>query len=316
MFQTLIVRLSSMGDIIHNFPALSDLARHRPDIAIDWVVEESFADLPSLHPAVRSIIPTALRRWRKAPLKSKAEFLNFRAHIRSCKYDLILDSQGLIKSAFIAKQAIGRISGYDRQSAREGLASLVYHKQYSVARDQHAIQRNRQLSAHIFNYTIDNTIDYGLKVPQLDLPWLAKSRYAVLLSATSRRDKEWPEAHWIDLAKRLLELNIIAIFPWGSMLEQERSQRLAAAVPYALCPPRLNLAEAAYLLAGSQIVVGVDTGLAHLAAAVAVPVVAIFCASDPLLTGVLASTYAVNLGSNGAPPDLNSVWQATKDGLA
>lgn len=316
MFQTLIIRLSSMGDVIHNFPALSDLARHRPDIAIDWVVEESFAALPALHPAVRHIIPTALRRWRKAPLRSKAEFINFRRHLRHHSYDLILDSQGLIKSAFIAKQAIGPVSGYDRESAREGLASLVYQHQYHVPRDLHAIQRNRLLTASVFNYSCDDKIDYGLQVPQLSLPWLPARPYAVLLSATSRADKEWSEENWITLGHRLSEAGIISVFPWGNPKEQERSQRLAAAIPHALCPPRLSLGEAASLLAGSKIVVGVDTGLAHLAAAVAVPVVAIFCASDPLLTGVLASTYAVNLGKNGAPPDLESVWQATVAGMA
>ncbi|AZN37347.1 lipopolysaccharide heptosyltransferase I [Iodobacter ciconiae] len=315
MFQTLIIRLSSMGDVIHHFPALSDLARHRPDIAIDWVVEEGFAALPALHPAVRTVIPTALRRWRKAPLKSRAEFLNFRRQLRHCQYDLILDSQGLIKSAFVAKQALGPISGYDRVSAREGLASLAYQHKYPVSRHQHAIIRNRQLSAQAFNYEIDDNINYGLNIPQLDLPWRPGQAYAVLLSATSRSDKEWAEDNWITLGKRLDAIGICSVLPWGSTLEQERSQRLAAAIPHAVCPPQMSLKEAASLLAASQVVVGVDTGLAHLAAAVAVPVIAIFCASDPQLTGVLASSYAVNLGNNGAPPSLESVWQATLDGI-
>ncbi|AMC36313.1 ADP-heptose--LPS heptosyltransferase [Janthinobacterium sp. B9-8] len=303
-----------MGDIIHNFPALSDLARHRPDISIDWVVEEGFAALPALHPAVRTVIPTALRRWRKAPLQSKAEFLNFRSQLRHCQYDLILDSQGLIKSAFIAKQALGPISGYDKASAREGLASLAYQNTYPVSPNQHAITRNRQLSAQAFNYTIDDNIVYGLSVPKLDLAW-RPAHYAVLLSATSRSDKEWAEENWIALGKRLEAMGICSVLPWGNTLEQERSQRLATAIPHAVCPPRMSLKEAASLLASSQVVVGVDTGLAHLAAAVAVPVIAIFCASDPQLTGVLASSYAVNLGSNGAPPSLESVWQATLDGM-
>ncbi|MEJ2793120.1 lipopolysaccharide heptosyltransferase I [Iodobacter sp. LRB] len=315
MFQTLIIRLSSMGDIIHNFPALSDLARHRPDIAIDWVVEESFAALPALHPAIRTVIPTALRRWRKAPLKSKAEFIHFRRKLRHHQYDLIIDSQGLIKSAFIAKQAIGPISGYDKASAREGLASLAYQHKHAVPRNQHAILRNRQLSAQVFNYKIDDTIDYGLNIPQLDLPWRPAQSYAVLLSATSRSDKEWAEDNWIELGTRLNAMGISSVLPWGNAQEQERSLRLAAAIPNAVCPPRISLAEAASLLASSRIVVGVDTGLAHLAAAVAVPVVAIFCASDPQLTGVLASSYAINLGHNGAPPSLESVWQATLDGM-
>jgi heptosyltransferase I len=315
MFQTLIIRLSSMGDVIHHFPALSDLAKHRPDIAIDWVVEEGFAALPALHPAVRTVIPTALRRWRKAPLKSKAEFIHFRRQLRHCQYDLILDSQGLIKSAFIAKQALGPISGYDKASAREGLASLAYQTTYPVSRNQHAITRNRQLSAQAFNYTIDDNIVYGLSVPKLDLAWRPATPYAVLLSATSRSDKEWAEENWIALGTRLEAMGIRSVLPWGNTQEQERSQRLAAAIPHAVCPPRMSLVEAASLLASSQIVVGVDTGLAHLAAAVAVPVIAIFCASDPQLTGVLASSYAVNLGSNGAAPSLESVWQATLDGM-
>lgn len=312
----LIIRMSSMGDVIHQWPAITDLARAFPDAAIDWVVEEGFAELPKLHPAVRRVIPIALRRWRKSILadSTQVQWRQFTTELRACRYDLILDAQGLIKSAAVAKLTCGPVAGFDRHSIREPLASLAYGRKYAVCKSQHAIERNRQLSAAALGYTLQGGIDYGLSVPQLTLDWLPDSPYAVCLTATSRADKEWPEANWIILGQRMLALGVLPIFPWGNDAERARAQRLAAALPAAIVAPKLSLTAAAALLAQSKIVIGVDTGLVHLAAAVAVPTVAIFCASDPTLTGVRASSYAVNLGQRGAAPTVDAVWQAVQAG--
>ncbi len=313
----LIVRMSSMGDVIHQWPAVTDLARAYPEAVIDWVVEEGFAELPRLHPAIRRVIPVALRRWRKSLLatQSHREWQAFKTELLACRYDLVLDAQGLIKSAAIARMACGPVAGFDRHSIREPLASLAYCRTYPVSKALHAIERNRQLSAAALGYRAEGAIDYGLRMSdQIEnrpaLSWLPDSPYVVCLTATSRADKEWPEAHWIVLGQKLLARGVRPVFPWGSTAERERAERLAAALPAAIVAPRLSLTDAATLLAGSTMVVGVDTGLVHLAAAVAVPTIAIFCASDPLLTGIRASSYAVNLGQRGAAPGVEAVWDA------
>lgn len=312
MQKILLVRLSSMGDVIHNLPAVTDLARAFPDAAIDWVVEEGFQEIPRLHPAIRKVIPIALRRWRKAPLASlaSADLHAFASELRREHYDLVLDSQGLVKSALVARLAHGPVAGYDRSSAREPAASVFYSQRYRVSRDLHAIERNRWLSGLALGYAVQGLIDYGLPAPKAVPLWLPQMPFVTLLTATSRSDKEWPEQNWFEIGRRFAAEGVCCVLPWGSEAERARSERLAAAIPHALCPPRMALSEAAALLAGSCIVIGVDTGLVHLAAAVATPVVAIFCASDPQKTGVRADTGAVNLGADGAPPDVEMVWQA------
>ncbi|WP_432723481.1 lipopolysaccharide heptosyltransferase I [Jeongeupia wiesaeckerbachi] len=317
MPKLLLVRLSSMGDIIHTLPALTDLARARPGTTLDWVVEEGFAELPQLHPAVGRVIPFALRRWRRSLLSSttRAEVGALRRSLTAAHYERVIDAQGLIKSALVARQAGAPVVGYDRQSARESLAALAYAESVAVPKALHAVERARLLFAGAFGYRIETAPDYGMAVPEIALPWRPAGAYAVLLTATSRADKEWPEANWIALGTRLVAEGIACVLPWGSDAERERAERLAQAIPQAVVAPRLDLTRAARLLADARVVVGVDTGLAHLAAAVATPVVAIFCASDPDRTGVLAGTYAVNLGRNGAAPDVETVWAATQQGL-
>lgn len=312
MQKILIVRMSSMGDVIHNLPAVTDLARAHPGVQIDWVVEEGFQEIPRLHPAVHKVIPVALRRWRKTPLATlkSSDLTSFGIALRNERYDLVLDSQGLLKSALVARLARGPVAGFDRDSIREPAASFFYQQRYAVSRNQHVIDRNRQLSALALDYQASGPIDYGVPAPAMPLPWLPEGPFVTLLTATSRADKEWSETHWLEIGHRFAAEGIACILPWGSMAERVRSERLAAAIPHAVCPPKLSLTEAAALLAGSRIVVGVDTGLAHLAAAVATPVVAIFCASDPQKTGVRSDTGAVNLGAQGLPPDVETVWQA------
>ncbi len=314
----LLVRLSSMGDVIHNLPAVSDIALHYPNAELHWVVEEGFAELPALHPAVRKVIPVALRRWRKSPFsaQTRAEWRAFRANLAAERYDLILDSQGLVKSALVTKLAKGPCAGYDRHSIREPLASFAYDRCFTVSRSLAAIPRNRILSGLALGYTPGDAIDYGLPRPSLTLSWCPPSPYVVMLTATSRADKEWPEAEWITLGRTLQARGLNLVFPWGSPAEQARSQRLAAELPGAIVPPRLTLPECAAMLAGARLTVGVDTGLVHLAAAMACPVVAIYCASDPGLTGVMASTPAINLGSNGQAPGQAEVWQSCEAWLA
>ena len=201
MPKILLVKTSSMGDVIHNLPVVSDILAHFPEAEIDWVVEESFAGIPALHPGVGKIIPVAVRRWRKHLLSRAVhtEISAFVKHLRSKTYDVVLDTQGLIKSAIITRLAQGARCGFDRQSAREPLAALFYDKTLRVEKIQHAVVRNRLLAGRALGYSPDDPVNYGIVAPSLALPWLPTTPFVVLLHATSRDDKLWPEAGWICL---------------------------------------------------------------------------------------------------------------------
>lgn len=312
MPKILLVKTSSMGDVIHNLPVVSDIRAHFPEAEIDWVVEESFAGIPALHPGVGTIIPVAVRRWRKNLLSRSvhAEISDFVTRLRSNTYDVVLDTQGLIKSALITRLAQGARCGFDRHSAREPLAALFYDKTLKIEKSLHAVVRNRLLAGRTFGYSPDETVDYGIAAPSLVLTGLPATPFVVLLHATSRDDKLWPEADWITLGAYLAGQGIACVLPWGSAAERQRSQRLTERIPNAVVPPALTLGQAASLLSLSIATVGVDTGLVHLAAALNVPAVAIYCASDPGLTGLYTSSQVVNLGRLGMPPDAASVIDA------
>ena len=275
----LLVKTSSLGDVIHNLPVATDLRQQFPTARIDWMVEEGFADIPRLHPAVERVIPVALRRWRKALFSSRtwAEFGAFGDLLDQAAYDVVLDTQGLLKSALLALKAPlggdGVRVGMDRDSAREPLAARFYHRRYAVARGQHAVERNRQLAAAAFGYTVPATLDYGIEALPLRADWLGEAPYAVLLTATSRADKLWPEAHWVELGRALAASGRRVVLPSGSPEEQARARRIAEALPdaaaavAAVAAPPLSIAMLAQLFAGADRVIGLDTGLTHLAAA-------------------------------------------------
>ncbi|MFA5825755.1 MAG: lipopolysaccharide heptosyltransferase I [Gallionellaceae bacterium] len=306
----LLIKTSSLGDVLHNLPVVTDICKQFPDAKIDWVVEESFAALPALHPKVRNIIPVAVRRWRKSWWSSRTEMQSVFRKLREQPYDLTLDTQGLFKSALITRCAKQPRCGYDWQSAREPIASLFYDRTFAVPKDRHAVERNRQLAGLALGYVPLGAPDYGIQSPALNLPWLSSnSPYVALLHATSRDDKLWPEANWISLGKQLARDGFQLVLPWGNAKENARSEHLAAAIPNAICPPRLNLVEAAALLGHAQAVIGVDTGLSHLAAALNVPTIGIYTATDPGLTGLHAGNRAVNLGGKQASPSVDEVLQ-------
>jgi heptosyltransferase-1 len=302
-----LIKTSSLGDVLHNLPVVTDIRRHLPEARIDWVVEESFAALPALHPDVRGVVTVAMRRWRKSWWASRHEMQAVCRELAARRYDLALDTQGLLKSALVTRCTRTVRCGYDRHSAREPLASLFYDRTFRVARDQHAVERNRQLAAAALGYVATGAPDYGIRTPDIALPWLPERPYVVLLHATSRDDKLWDEANWIALATQLLRAGLHAVLPWGGAQEKARAERLSAAIPGSVCAPRLNLNEAAALLGRARAVVGVDTGLSHLAAALDVPTVGIYTATDPGLTGLHAGARAANLGGKAAPPAVDAV---------
>ena len=313
----LIIKTSSLGDVVHALPAVSDIIAAKPDWQIDWVCEEAFAGIPALHPGVARVIPCAVRRWRISwwSEQSRREIARLKMVLRESAYDLALDLQGLLKSAWIARQARGERHGYDWGSAREPLATLVYDVRHAVAWKQHAIARNRQLAAAALDYKLDGAPRYGVVAAA------AKDRvtrpYVVALHATSRADKLWPDASWRKLFERLSGDGLRIVLPWGTPAEHERSERLATGIGGATVPAPMAPPELASLFAAAQMVVGVDTGLLHLAAAVGAPALAIFAVTDPALTGVLGERApALNLGGNGVVPDVDQVQCAAEKLLA
>lgn len=306
----LLVKTSSLGDVLHNLPVVTDIYKNYSGARVDWVVEESFAALPALHPGIQQVFTVALRRWRKGWWRSRSEIRAACSRLAAQPYDSVLDTQGLLKSALIARCTHAPRSGYDRSSAREPLAALFYDHTYAVSKNLHAVERNRHLAAQALGYLLDGPADYGIRAPALELPWLPKVPFVALLHATSRADKLWQDSSWIELGTQLKQAGLIAVLPWGSDAEKARAERLCTAIPGAVCAPRLDLNEAAALLGQARAAVGVDTGLSHLAAALGTPTVGIYTATDPGLTGLHAGASAVNLGGKGAPPAVADVIAA------
>ncbi len=306
----LLIKTSSMGDVLHNLPVVTDICHHRPDARIDWVVEESFLALPTLHPGVASALPVAVRRWRKSWWRARPEIREACASLRASRYDIAVDTQGLVKSALITRCASGVRCGYGWTSAREPLASLLYDRTYSVSKHLHAVERNRQLAGLALGYTPQGTPDYGIYAPDLDLPWLPDGPYAVLMHATSRDEKLWREENWIVLGRALHSGGVKTVLPWGNEQEKARAERLRSSIPHSVCAPRTNLPEAAAMLGRARAAIGVDTGLSHLAAALGVPTVGIYTATDPGLTGLYAGKRSVNLGGKNMSPTVADVCAA------
>jgi lipopolysaccharide heptosyltransferase I len=310
MTDVLFIKTSSLGDVVHHMPALTEARARRPDARFSWVVEEAFAPLVRLHPAVDLTIPVAARKWRLAPHRPATwrGMADFRRALRDRHYDLVIDTQGLFfKSALIASYAHGQSHGYGKESIKESAASWLYDVRHTVEWNQHAIARNRALTGEALGYAPEGLPDFGLDRLRVAQP--SSGRYGVLLHATAGPDKQWPEANWCTLAVEL-GAGIDLIVPYGNEIEHERAARIASAAPRAKVPKRAPLDAVAAMIAGASFVVGVDTGLMHLAAALGVPLVAIFSASEPGLTGPMGAGPIKVLGGPGAPPTVGEVREA------
>jgi heptosyltransferase-1 len=285
--RVLLIKTSSLGDVIHTLPALTDAARAVPGIEFDWVVEEGFAEIPSWHPAINAIIPVAIRRWRKSIWQTwrSGEWKRFKQRLRDTPYDLVIDAQGLLKSAWLTRYSRSPVVGLDRDSAREPLASRFYKQGYAVPRGQHAVERVRQLFAQALGYEVPQTTgDYGLQRSRL-VDAADAAPFVLFLHGTTWATKHWPELYWRQLAERLIAQGLQVRLPWGNVVERERAERIAEGLEQAQVLPKLNLAGVAKVLAQAQACVAVDTGLGHLAAAFDVPTLSLYGPTNPGLSG-------------------------------
>ena len=288
-----LVKTSSMGDVLHTLPALTDAQNALPDITFDWVVEENFAEIPRWHGAVKRVIPIALRRWRKQPFSTNTQqaWKRYRTLLQENQYDAVIDAQGLVKSAFFATRlAQGTKYGYNRQCAREPLASFFYDHRFYVAYQQHAVERIRQLFSLSLGYELPQTQgDYG--IARHFTNHAIEKPYIVFIHATTRADKHWLEDEWKKTAEKLTALFDVEIrFPWGNEQEHQRAQRITNGLDKTTVLPKLTLTELADQIANAKAVISVDTGLAHLTAALDKPNITLYGATDPKLIG----TYGKN----------------------
>ena len=287
MKRCLLIKTSSLGDIIHTLPALTDACWATGGIRFDWVVEEAFSEIPAWHQAVRTVIPIAFRRWRRQIPHTiySGAWQKFRTQLQHHHYDMVIDAQGLLKSAWIARLARGTTYGPDRKSAREPLAAWFYHHKTAVPTHMHAVERNRLFLAKIFGYEVPGTVDYGIDA---FFPACEKRDETILFfHGTTWETKLWPDSYWLRLADQLTFDGYAIALPWGNETEKKRAEHIRLSVRHpdqVSVLPRLSLRDMACRIRQAAGVVAVDSGLAHLAAAMNTPVVSIFGPTQPGLT--------------------------------
>jgi heptosyltransferase-1 len=322
----LIVRVSSLGDVVHNMPMVADIVRHHPDAKIDWVVEEAYTSLVRLNPAVRNIIPFALRRWRKSLFSSKTRtgMRNFYEALRGESYDFVFDTQGLFKTSAVMRMArlapngkrIG-LANATEGSGYEGISRIFHDVSVSVDRHTHAVLRARLVAAAALGYEVSGTANFNLtaldQLPKTSPTWLPAAPYAVFFHGTARAAKQWAPADWIRIAQQLSGRGLQVLLPWGSEEERQAAQRLAAQMSNATVLPKLPLMEAVLLAQRAALVIGVDTGLTHIAAAFTRPTIELYCDSPRWKTQGDWSPNIVNLGDLGMPPSVAEVAQAVDE---
>lgn len=272
-----------MGDMVHSLPAITDAARALPKLRIDWLVDRAFSEVPAWHSSVQEVIASPPRRLSNLPSR---EFRGFMRELRSRQYDLIVDLQGHWKSAFAASLAKGKTAGYDRKSVNEWGSHVFYNNNYSVSRNQHSIRRMKELLAQALNYSYDaNSIRYGIDRTRLPAnPFDGKEPYLVFIHSTSWESKCWPEDNWKELITQATQSGFSVALPWGTEAERVRAGRLADKQKAVVLPP-LSISEKASVIAGATGTVGLDTGLSHIAAALDVPSVTMYGATDPFFIG-------------------------------
>ena len=324
--RVLVVKMSSMGDIVHAQPIVSDLQANLPGVVVDWVAEAPFASIPAMNPGVSTVLPIAWRKWRRSlgEPATRAAMRAFRDRLRAERYDWVIDCQGLLKSAALVRlaRAVHRV-GPSWSSAREPLASLAYDRRATVPWSWHVVERNRAIAAAAFGYALDAPARFGLVAPPFELSGLPEgARYAVLIPGASRAEKLWPEPSWVEIGQGLAARGLHLVWLWGSRDEQARVRRLAAACGTVIdaepehaadvrpptdgatswVPGFLSVSQAGGLLAHAHLVVGLDTGFTHLAGALGRRTIGIFCDFDATQCAVTGDAPCESFGGIGQTP--------------
>jgi len=315
----LIVRTSSLGDLVHMLPAISDIAKHMPGAQIDWLVEDSFASIPGWHPAVKHVLQVAHRRWRQAwwSKQVRRERHAIEADLRSRQYDVVLDMQALLKTVWWVRMASGVKHGLDWRSAREPLATLFYDVRHRVEFWQPAVTRQRLLAASAFGYAVQGEPDFGLQEFELQAQ-ATRGRnlpYAMIMPSASRDDKLWPMPDWHAVFDLLIQHGLQLKLLAGNPAEAERAQALIQGYSNAEVLPRGTLTETAHHLAGATLMVGLDSGLTHLSAALGRPTIGIYKASTPVRTPLMGAAFTASLGDRGQPPSRQAALAAIEQAL-
>lgn len=303
MVRILIIKTSSLGDIVHCLPVINDIKYFVPESSIDWLVEECFADVPRLHPGVDSVITISLRTWKKN-LRKKSTWIGLYKSIKAIRenhYDIIIDFQGLLKSAFFTLFTRGDIHGFDKTSIREGAASYFYKFTHTVSKQIHAVVRNRELASKCFQYELlDQSAHFGLEIHNINNFNLSE-RYVVLIHGSSKKSKQWPKEHWLKVIQFFNGLGLRVLLPWGNLEEYHFSKALRKASTNSLVLPKMNISDLANVISGAKCIIGVDSGLTHLGNAVGIPTIGLYMDSNPYLTGVYPNIKvpSVNLGEIG-----------------
>lgn len=311
----LIVRTSSLGDLIHMLPAISDIQRHVPGASIDWVVEEAFAEIPRWHPAVQDTIVVAHRRWRRTwwSAQTRAERQVVIERLRSVTYDVVLDMQGLLKSIGFVRAARGVKHGLSWTSTQESLCSLFYDVRHAVSFNQPAVYRQRLLAGATFGYAVHGEPDFGVDHLAGDAP---TAPYAVIMPSASRDDKLWPTEDWQAVFDALQSHGLTLRLLAGNDAERARAQVLIETRTNALVVPKSSLTELAAVLAGARVMVGLDSGLTHLAAALGTNTIGIYKASTPVRTPVQGRGFVASLGDQHRSPSQDDVLSALRTALS
>lgn len=283
MKRVLLIKFTSLGDLIHVFPALTDAVRAHPELKFDWMIDENFAEIAKWHSAVNQVFKTSHRTWRKGFFAAIKPIVNLICKVRKTKYDLVIDGQGNFKTALMSLFTRGPTAGFDRRSVREWVASFAYRRKYPASKKAHAIDRLRQLFALSLDYPCPTTPpDFKIDRSQFNpLPIKAAVHYIVLIYNAAWKTKIWPEVHAKRLVKLITERGYTVYLPWGNGEEKARALRVSqSSASLAVCLPKMSLSEIGSLLANAAACVTMDTGLSHLTAALNVPSITLYGPTD------------------------------------
>ena len=312
--KVLLVKTSSLGDLIHCMPAVDDLAQQRPDIELHWLVEEGFVDIPHWHPFVKKTFAYAQRRWRKSLFsrQTRTEIKQLKSQLITEQYDAVIDAQGLVKSALAVRWLKTQKFGYDKHSIREPFAARFYTDKFNCSLKQTAIYRNKQLFAWAFDYTAPGKISFGLSIEQAKGVNIPSKPYAVFLHGTNWPSKVWPTHSWIEAAKQLIQKDVQVFIPWSNEEEKARAE-IIAQKSGAQVLDKMSLQALSFLLQHAKLVIGCDTGLSHISAALATPTIGIYGASNSQLTGLVGDNVLSFQSSKACSPCMKSVCPLTDD---